>query len=256
MKIINEKHGYELYCGDALELMDEVKGRANMVCCDPPYLLTSGGKGGNPKYDSVRMGGCFAASEYENKGNIVECDISWREIFNVFYSALERGHCYSMCNDKNIREMLNAADDVGFGMHNFLPWNKGTATPNRWYMKNNEFTGLFFKGKAFSINDCGSKQTINCPQIDVTDHPTEKPIALMQHYIENSTQRAQVVFDPFAGSGSTGVAAIRAGRKFIGIEKDEKWFNVMKERIEKECATAQAFMFDDAMLKTQTALDV
>jgi site-specific DNA-methyltransferase (adenine-specific) len=127
--------------------------------------------------------------------------------------------------------MLVAAEKAGFDFHNMLVWDKGTATPNRWYMKNCEFTGFFYKKPARAIADCGAKQLISCPQVDVTDHPTEKPVPLMRHYIEQSSARGDIVLDPFMGSGSTGVAAVQSGRRFIGIEKDERFFNMAVRRI-------------------------
>ena len=63
-------------------------------------------------------------------------------------------------------------------------------------------------------------------------HPSEKPIELMDIMIKNSTNDYEVVCDPFMGSGSTGVSAIKSNRKFIGIELDEKYFEVACKRIE------------------------
>ena len=71
------------------------------------------------------------------------------------------------------------------------------------------------------------------PQRDESEHPTEKPVLLMKHYIENSTQPGDTVMDPFMGSGTTGVAAVMAGRKFIGIERDPRWFETAAARIEQ-----------------------
>lgn len=62
-------------------------------------------------------------------------------------------------------------------------------------------------------------------------HPTQKPIRLLTWLIENYTQEGDVIFDPFMGSGSTGVAAMRAGRRFIGVEKDPAYFAIAQERI-------------------------
>lgn len=147
--------------------------------------------------------------------------------------------------------MLVEAEKAGFGFHNMLVWDKGTATPNRWYMKNCEFTGFFFKSPAKFINDCGAKQLINCPQVDVSgqfaedghSHATEKPVALMQHYIEQSSDVGDLILDPFMGSCSTGVACIRAGRKFIGIEKNERFFNMSVKRIQAENKNLQQQLF-------------
>jgi site-specific DNA-methyltransferase (adenine-specific) len=67
-------------------------------------------------------------------------------------------------------------------------------------------------------------------------HPCEKPVALMEHIIRASSRDGAVVFDPFMGSGSTGMAALREGRAFIGIEKDAGYFagacNRIKEAME------------------------
>ena len=64
-------------------------------------------------------------------------------------------------------------------------------------------------------------------------HPTQKPVELLKYLIEKSSNENDTVLDPFMGSGSTGVAAKTLNRKFIGIELDEKYFNIAKERIEK-----------------------
>lgn len=62
-------------------------------------------------------------------------------------------------------------------------------------------------------------------------HPTEKPIALMCELLLDFTAPGALVCDPFMGSGTTGVAAAKLGRKFIGIEQNEKWFDIACERI-------------------------
>ena len=63
-------------------------------------------------------------------------------------------------------------------------------------------------------------------------HPTEKNIDMLEVFIENNTDLVQTVFDPFMGSGTTGVACVNTNRKFIGIELDKNYFNIAKERIE------------------------
>ena len=131
-------------------------------------------------------------------------------------------------------DITKRAKKAGFDFHNLLIWDKGTVTPNRWYMKGCEFVGFFYKGTAKSINNCSSKALVKYPQIDETMHPTEKPVGLMQHYIENSTQPGQTVIDPFMGTSTTGVACVKSGRKFVGIEIDQEWFDVACERIENQ----------------------
>lgn len=194
--------------------------QVDLVCTDPPYLLTSGGN------STGQMGGKFSHGKYDNSGSIVQCDIDWTDFMPPCYNVLKpESHAYIMCNNRHVQNMLSSAEWSGFKFHNLLVWDKLTATPNRWYMKNCEFTGFFYKGKAKYINNMGDMQLIRCPQENYGTHPTTKPVALMRHYIENSTKAGDTVIDPFMGSGSTGVAAIESGRKFIGIELDEKYFN-------------------------------
>ena len=69
---------------------------------------------------------------------------------------------------------------------------------------------------------------------DRPDHPTPKPLWLMLECLEAFTDPDDVVLDPFAGSGTTGVACLRLGRRFIGIERDEKYARVATERLEAE----------------------
>jgi len=62
-------------------------------------------------------------------------------------------------------------------------------------------------------------------------HPTQKPVVLIEELISEPDYEPQVILDPFMGSGTTGVACKRLNRNFIGIELDEKYFNIAKERI-------------------------
>ena len=63
-------------------------------------------------------------------------------------------------------------------------------------------------------------------------HPTQKPISLMKMIIEKYTNEGDTIFDPFMGSGSTGIACVQTGRNFIGIEIDPDYFEIAKKRIE------------------------
>ena len=65
-----------------------------------------------------------------------------------------------------------------------------------------------------------------------TVHPTQKPVALLEYLIKTYTNEGDIVLDNTMGSGSTGVACVNTNRMFVGMEKDEKYFNIAKERIE------------------------
>lgn len=212
---------------------------ADCVATDPPYRLTSGGKN-----DSGFMQTGWLA-DYDNKGAPVTCDIEWPEVLALVARLLaDPADAYVFCNDKNIREALNAAHDAGLRFHNMLVWDKVAAIPNRWYMKNCEFVAYLYKGKARTILDPSCKQLMRVAQVDESAHPTEKPVGLMRTYIENSTAPGERVLDPFMGTGTTGVAALRSGRRFEGVEVEPRWFDVACRRI--EAATRQGELFGAA----------
>lgn len=83
------------------------------------------------------------------------------------------------------------------------------------------------------------------PQKD--DHPTPKPHEMPAHFMRLHTQVGDVVLDPFMGGGSSGVAAAKMGRKFIGIELDQRWFELSVRRISE--ALKQPDMFIDSPRK-------
>ena len=200
---------------------------AALVVTDPPYRLTQGGR--TPRADAMR-GGWMA--DYDNKGSPVTCEIDWPEIMDIcFQSLAAQSHAYVFVNDKNMYPALAAAIVAGFRVHNILTWYKRAATANRWYMKNAEFILFLGKGPAFKINNCGSMACIEMYWPDETDHPTEKPWPLLERYIRNSSEPGATVFDPFMGAGSTGVAAAKNGRKFVGVEIEQQWFDVASARV-------------------------
>jgi DNA modification methylase len=85
------------------------------------------------------------------------------------------------------------------------------------------------------------------------DHPAPFPIALPSRCISGSTRFGEVVLDPFLGSGTTGVAAIQLGRKFIGIEREPKYFDIACKRIEQAVAQGQLFA-PEPVKQLQTSL--
>ena len=211
----------QFYNMDALALMQQLpEGCIDCVATDPPYRVISGGKNSPLGY------GYRNSVLRENDGKIFKHnDISPVQYLPAIYRVLkEGGHCYVMTNVLNLRDMLNVANDVGFGFHNLLVWQKNTGTANRWYMKFAEYTLFLRKGPARTINNPGSSNIFAANNPRNKAHPTEKPVRLMAHYIENSTEPGQLVLDPFAGSGSTLIAAQTTGRRWIGCEIDPVYY--------------------------------
>ncbi|MCD1266931.1 hypothetical protein B5M44_21885 [Shinella sumterensis] len=231
----------QLILGDAMKIMPKLQ-KADLIVSDVPYALTTGG----PSKGVGTMSGIFSAERYTNDGQIVAATVPFPEMMTALYAALaDDADCYVMANDKNVHPLTQAALDAGFQLHNLLVWDKVSPTANRWYMKNLEFTLYLWKGKARTINDPSSKQLLRGGIDKVTGHPTEKPVYLMAEYIRNSSQPGDFVLDPFMGSGSTAIAALNLGRKFIGIEIHEPFFDMAVARV--AAAYDKPDMFSEAI---------
>ena len=224
----------ELWCGDCLELMKNIDNESiDLVITDPPYKLnkTTGSMTSSSKSDRWQ-GNLRAGDKTANITNVIQFSEWLPEVYRVLK---ENSHCYVWVNDKNLVDLCNDAEKVGFRLHNILVWKKNNCTPNRWYMKNCEFIVFLHKGKSFPIKNLGDAQLFECDNINGKDklHPTQKPITYLERLILNSSNELDTVLDPFMGSGSTGVACVNTNRKFIGIELDNTYFEIAKERIEK-----------------------
>jgi site-specific DNA-methyltransferase (adenine-specific) len=89
-------------------------------------------------------------------------------------------------------------------------------------------------GKGYRKWNGGGKRGIYTHCVNTNrqgEHPTEKPLPLMSEIISDFTQRGQLICDPFCGSGSTGISCVDLGRRFVGIERDPKWFDLSCRRI-------------------------
>lgn len=205
----------------------------DLIVTDPPYKLTSRGGSGT-------MGG-YWKEEKAKKGVIFDNNsISCKEYLPEFYRILKnKSILYLMCNNTNLQEMINVATQSGFKFVKSLIWEKGNKICGRYYMNCFEYILLFRKGGDKPIKNCGTPDILKVPikkQKDINGknlHDTEKPVELMKILIENSSDENDIILDPFMGIGSTGIASKELKRNFIGIELDEKYFNIAKERIEK-----------------------
>lgn len=217
-----------LYLGNAMDILAGLPEKADLLASDPPYKLTSGGR------NAQVMGGIFASDRYDNSGKIMEY-VPWEDMATPLFAACaDDADAYIMANDKNVFAAHAAFTGAGWRHHNLLVWDKVTPTRNRWYMKELEFTLYLWKGRAKTIRNPGSKQRHEIPRPDDKFHATEKPVAVMERYILNSTDPGQLVLDPFAGSASTLVAAMRHRRRAVGIELNARWFDLACERLHRE----------------------
>ena len=226
MELIN------LYSADTKKFFKRIKSNSiDLIVTDPPYKITPkgcvGNSGGMMITEATKKGKIF-------KENSIKVEEWMPELFRVLK---EQTHCYVMCNHVNLHKFLNVAKEVGFKFSRCLIWDKGNKIMGGYYMSQFEYILFLRKGKAKRINNCGTSDLISIPNKKTKDeigkniHDTEKPIELMKVLIENSSKENEWVLDPFMGVGSTGIASKLCNRKFIGIELDEKYFKIAKERI-------------------------
>ena len=140
-----------------------------------------------------------------------------------------------------LESLCNIAKEVGFKQLGVCYWEKTNPVP-----VNAKINYLSNARECFVTMVKGSKPTFHsyydqgvyhypiCSGKERTKHPTQKPLKLVRDLVLKHTNENDIVLDTFMGSGTTGVACEMLGREFIGIEKDENYFNIAKKRIEEE----------------------
>lgn len=141
--------------------------------------------------------------------------------------------------------MYDKLEDGGAILKTPIVWDKGNWTSGDLtgdYGNQCELILFAHKGR-HKLKDGRPSNLWRVPRDPAGEHPTPKPVALMSRCIHNSVDKGGLVLDPFMGSGSTGVAAIREGCHFIGIELEPKYFDISCRRIEAEDNQLSIFDF-------------
>ena len=228
----------KLYHGDCLELMKDIPDNSvDCIITDPPYKKVSGGCTNH----AVRLKGSTKedmASGRFFKENIINFEEWLPECYRVLK---ENTHCYIFIDDRNLKDILVIGEKIGFKLLNILTWKKSKHSPNRYYLKNSEFVVMFRKGNAKSINNMGTYQVLEFDNVKNKIHPSEKPYELIKCLLLNSSNKNEIVLDLFMGSGVCGEVCSLNNRHFIGIEKDEKYYKLAKERIDNAMAQMRLF---------------
>lgn len=147
-------------------------------------------------------------------------------------------------------------------IYDLLVWVKTNCTPfsNNTYLPNLEYCLLFREPGTTSLNHSqgsGKKKKYHLSGTNVSDkqnylHPTIKPITFVENHIANSTNPNDIVLDPFSGSGTTCIAAKRLGRRYIGFEIDDKYYNIAKDRINGINQKGEIDLFDYSQDKNES----
>lgn len=222
-----------LMLGDCLERMKEIPdGSVDMVLTDPPYILSESSGGGMMGKDGRTY---MEDMQVELKVGI-NTELFLSGLVRLFKN--KQSFCgVFFCSNKQIIDYLSFAEKNNF-QYGVGVWHKTNPAPlcNFKYLGDVEYW-IYIKGNksriggSYATKSMVHRSTRNTKESKLYNHPTVKPIDLLEKFLINHTREGSVVFDPFMGSGSTGVVCVKLDRKFIGIEKDEQYFEVASKRI-------------------------
>jgi site-specific DNA-methyltransferase (adenine-specific) len=152
------------------------------------------------------------------------------ELFTECYRVLKRNrHFYLFCDQETMFVAKPIAEAIGFRFWKPLIWDKQKIGMGYHYRSRYELVLFFEKGKR-KLNDLGISDVIQVPRIH-NGYPAEKPVAVSETLIRQSTQVGEIVVDPFMGSGSVGLAALTLGRSFMGNDLSNEAFRLAKLRL-------------------------
>ena len=246
-KIMEQFGNIKLFNGDCLEVMKDIPDKSiDAIICDLPYGTTEA------KWDCIIP---IDALWNEYKRIIVDGGaivLTAREPFTskLVISNLKGYKHKWIWNKKQSGSFANAKfmplqieEDIlvftknGEKVNYYPQMRKGKMRKKGGSKKQIETMSKFIKPEFFKYSDDYYPVNIledypNCSNKANNMHPTQKPVALLEYLIKTYTNEGDVVLDNTMGSGTTGVACINTNRNFIGMELDENYFNIAKERIE------------------------
>ena len=209
-------------------------GSVDLVIMDPPYKLGRHGGGSfGPANRSYRQ-------EIEPLSDGID-----DELLSKIVSKLKAVNMYVWCNKAQLPFYLGYFSDRGCNF-DLLTWHKSNPTPacNNKYLSDTEYI-IYARDPGVKLY--GSYETkrkwyvspYNKADKDMWHHPTIKPLDITVNMVENSTWGGgSLVLDPFMGSGTTAVACIRTGRRYVGFEIDRTYWETSQRRIASETAPA------------------
>ncbi len=247
---------YEIYHGDCLEVIQSFPDESfDMIFADPPYLMSDNGKTCfNGKLVNLNKGAwdkpLTAEDNFEfHKKWLKECKRVLKKdgtiwVSGTYHNIHACGHAMMLLNYHILNEIAwfkpNAAPNISCkyftASHESLIWAKKDKKSKHFFnyqaMKNGDFSKDFIKKPGLQMRTVWSIFTTPAKEKTFGYHTTQKPLALLDRIIEASTKPSDVVFDPFMGSGTTGVSCVKNKRKFVGIEREKTYFELAQKRIE------------------------
>jgi len=212
---------------DCLEFMRTLPDKCiDLVLTDPPYEISSS-KPGNSKLMSL---GKYNSDNYIELTKGFDVDL----IFGEFLRVLKSFNCFVFCSNDQLSKIMSWGESKGF-YTTCLVWNKTNSAPfanNVWRQDIEFVVHIREKGAYFEGNSELKKKVIQLPTNHSTyGHPTEKPIEIIYKYLQIGSKEGDIIFDPFIGSGTTGVACQMLNRNYIGCEISPEYCKIAEDRI-------------------------
>ena len=214
-----------LSCADAVDWLKGLPGGSvDLIVTDPPY----------ESLEKHRAVGTTTRLKHSKSSSNdwfrIFPNARFAELFVELYRVLKRDrHCYLFCDQETMFTVRPIAEQAGFRFWKPLVWDKMKIGMGYHYRARYEFVLFFEKGKR-KLNDLAVPDIIQVPRLH-KGYPAEKPAQVAEILIRQSTAQAETVIDPFMGSASTGVAALRTGRGFMGNDLCSKAIDVARKRL-------------------------
>lgn len=232
---------YNNDCINAMKMIDE--NSINLIVTDPPYNLGNFMKNRDTNLSKMRDN-FFGSAGWDD----MDFD-EWTESMDNFFAESARvmkkgGSMIVFMAIIKVETIIKLAEKQGFYYKTTGIWHKTNPMPrnmNLHFVNSTEAWVYFtYKTRTGTFNNEGALYH-DFIETSVTSngerrygkHPTQKPESLMLHFVEILSNSGDWVLDPFMGSGTTGVAAKKADRNFIGVELDETYFKIAKSRIDE-----------------------
>ena len=246
-KFFFDEDDFKLIKGDTFKILKKFEDKSvDMVFADPPYFLSNNGitcSGG--KMVSVNKGKWDKSLSIEDKHKF---NRKWiRECYRVLK---DNGTIWISGTLHNIYSIGMALEEEGFKIINNITWQKTNPPPNLackafvhstetilWAkkdLKKVKYTFNYNLMKELNNNkqmkDVWSSSLTKKSEKKQGKHPTQKPIEILDKIILASTNEGDLILDPFCGSSTTGISAVKNKRNFIGIEKEKEYLELSKRR--------------------------
>lgn len=218
----------ELYQKNAFSLLAEIEDSSvDLIFTDPPYWTLNKWRNMGT---TTRLGGHRDSEKQTGWFETISESELW-ELMLEFHRVLKKDrHCFIMCDGQTLKWILGYAEEAQFSYYKPIVWDKVNQGMGYHLRCRHEFVVMLDKGKNRQPKNLSLPDIVTIPMVR-GGYPTEKPVELPEFFIEQYANKGELVLDPFAGSGSTLVAAKRQQCQFLGSDTSEEAIEVATNKL-------------------------